>query len=64
MKQSLFLVLATSASSSQSFLQNNKKLQEEYYMLTAAFIIKEFNYEPDNTVLFNEIITAYQKQYN
>jgi hypothetical protein len=59
-KQALFIT----AMGSGTVILGSVKLQEEYYMVMAGLIIKEFNLNDQDTGLFDEIIRVYQRQYN
>lgn len=42
-KRALFIVLQHSIENGDSTIMKSKKLEEEYYMLISALIVKEFN---------------------
>lgn len=62
-KRALFLVLQFSVDSGEAIL-GSKKLEEEYYLLLSALIVKEYNLDDTATALFDEIVRAYQRGYN
>jgi len=42
----------------------SEKLQEEFFMVIAGMIIKEFHLNDQETGFFDEIIRVYQRSYN
>jgi hypothetical protein len=61
-KQALFLVAMNTPS--DKMVLGSKKLQEEYYMVMAGLIIKEFHLNDQDMKLFDEVIRTYQSGYN
>ncbi|CDW89210.1 UNKNOWN [Stylonychia lemnae] len=47
-----------------NLFNNNVKLQEEFYKILSLIIVKEFNLDSNDTLLFQELISLYQAQYN
>jgi hypothetical protein len=45
-------------------LNGVKALQEEYYLIVSAVIVKEFNNNPNEVALLQEFLKLYQQNYN
>ena len=54
-KKALYLALLQEG----DLLQGSKALQEEFYLIVSAVIVKEFNSNPDEVALLQEILKLY-----
>lgn len=48
----------------ERWFEGDKKLQQEFYFIVAGIIVKEFNSNAEDTLMFEEIIKNFSYNYN